>query len=519
MMPGGIFLPSVLTGAPQPDLRVHAPEEMGDAIGKFRTAIEKGDPDAAQVAWSFAKPEDKHKFGKSPQINRDLQQIARVAGPLTIHVMAEAGLDFTGRTDLIDYMLKIGFPHWFDLLAEVGGTLMASFMAYLPARDALDDKALAKLDRIILDVSNPSMLKPLFERVYVPLSDASYDPTQMKAAPWHVDQIHRLYRVLRAHLPVAHVRAVRSFHIATEKFVDNKWKKVGYAWWTSTGYVALPEKSSNTKEGDKRDHDMTGGSRAHADPSTPKGKEKEKGVMDHFEVSALHEVGHAVGDRLGGHDWASSYPYVDWQTQLTSDAWSKGLWGNDTSLSVRAKHRAKNGQVIASADARQFLANGLLGNKTLPKGWEDEDDDTFLEALDKQYGDQPLVKVYKNWQKQTKKEDWYKFSATDNFGSDGRVYVYLTRNNRGFSSYTQQAFKQKVSWYSMASPHEWFAEQYAHYYRTGKTGEGLETGVAKKLAELDVQTPTEPAQAPASAGPSSDSEGGDSGERRVPFPW
>lgn len=112
---------------------------------------------------------------------------------------------------------------------------------------------------------------------------------------------------------------------------------------------------------------------------------------------------------------------------------------------------------------------------------------------------------------------WYKFSGTENFGGDGRVYVYCSRGKNGYSSYKQEAFKQKVSWYSMSSPHEWFAEQYAHYYRLGKTGEGLESGVAKKLSELDAQQPAQPAQ-PAKGTPGEDSEG-EGSEGRVPFPW
>lgn len=518
--PGGIYglnlMPSVQSAAPL-DLTVHAPEEMGDTIATFRIALDKGDAEGAQRAWSFATPAEKKQFGQSSTINRELVAIARVTGPLTMHIMAEAGLDFTGRADLIDYMLKIGFPHWFDNLDEVGGTLMATFLANLPQRDALDDKALAKLDRIINGMNSIAILKPLFERVYVPLSDASYNTKKLRTAPWFTEAIHRLYKVLREHLPTAHVRTIKSFHLGREKKEAGEWKKVTNAWWNSGGYVVLPEKNAKAEDGGGREHRMTGGTKAYANPETGKGKVQ--GAMDRFDVGALHEVGHAVGDSLGGHKWAHSYPFVDWQTNLTVDAWSKGLWGNDVALTVRAKHKADGDKAISSADARHFLANELLGNGTVPPGWEDPD--KYKSAILKQYGDQPLATYFKKCEASDDKDDWYKFSGTQNYGTDGRVYVYLSRGKNGYSSYNQQAHKQMVSWYSLSSPHEWFAEQYAHYYRLGKTGEGLEGGVAKKLAELDTQQPPPQPDAPAAgAAPSEDYDlEGEGTEHRVPFPW
>jgi hypothetical protein len=519
------FSPSSLLGvnlaqsAQAPDLTLHAPEDIGDSIAKFRIALDKGDADAAQLAWSFAKPAEKQEFGKSTSINRELQTIARVTGPLTIHVMAEAGLDFTGRSDLIDYMLQVGFPHWFDGIDEVGGTLMSTFLANLPARDALDDKALAKLDRIIGGMNSVALLKPLFERIYVPLSDVSYDPATLRTAPWQADAIHRLYKMLRTHLPTAHVRAVRSFHLGREKKEGGEWKKVRNAWWNSNGYVVLTEKSATAEDGGGREHRMTGGTRAFANPETGKGKVQ--GAIDRFDVGALHEVGHAVGDSLGGHAWARTYPGADWQTNMNVEAWSKGLWGNDAALTVRAKHRADDGsKAIASQSARNFLANELLGNGTVPPGWRDADH--YKAAVLKQYGDQPLATYFKKCDGQGK-DSWYQFGDTQNYGTDGRVYVYLSRGGNEYSSYTQHAHKQMVSWYSLSSPHEWFAEQYAHYYRLGKTGQGLEGGVAKKLAELDTQQPPAQQAPAANAGPGEDSgedsasEGG--AEHRVPFPW
>jgi hypothetical protein len=75
-----------------------------------------------------------------------------------------------------------------------------------------------------------------------------------------------------------------------------------------------------------------------------------------------------------------------------------------------------------------------------------------------------------------------------------------------------------VSWYSVSSPLEWFAEQYTHYYRTEKTGGGLIDAATKSLLDgLDKKSfaPTNASGstgvvygADAKGGPGQTSEGG-----------
>ena len=168
---------------------------------------------------------------------------------------------------------------------------------------------------------------------------------------------------------------------------------------------------------------------------------------------------------------------------------------------------------MPAKEARHYLANQINnGAGMLPGDWDDID--AYEAAIDAQYGDQKLAKYYKAVSSKKDASGAYLFGGTENYGADGNVYVFLTRGSSDFTSYTQQAHQQKVSWYSLSSPHEWFAEQYAHYYRLGKTGEGLEAGTKAKLDELDNQTPADNAPAPAGpAGPDDD------GESRLPFPW
>ena len=80
------------------------------------------------------------------------------------------------------------------------------------------------------------------------------------------------------------------------------------------------------------------------------------------------------------------------------------------------------------------------------------------------------------------------------------------------------AYRKRISDYSTSSPKEWFAEQYAHYYRLHRTGDGLEADTKAKLEELHGQRWEDPdgLMKPDFDAPAGDSE--DAGDR-LPFPW
>jgi len=437
----------------------------------------------------------------------------RVLGPMLVPIMGECKLDFVGRTDLIEQILRVGHPNWFDPIVDYGGTLLSSFIDYLPTRGTIDEAALARLQRLMQGTTSLALARPLFERLYnTTLSDTSYDVKEFEAAAWTATHIHRLYDVLCTHLPLAHVRTIKAFYLAKDK---------DYAWWNTENRVVLPENDANKT--DNRRHRMTGGSLAQADPGGSKGETK--GEMDKFDVGALHEVGHGVGGRLGGHAWAETYPWVGWRTKLDVNTWSKALWGDDAELTKRMTEHAGKHAKLSSPDARHYLADDLHKTPKLPAGFKDGDE--VEEAIDRYYGDQKLTKYWRAQQGEDVQHA-YLFSEHANYGNDGRVYVYLSRGSSQFSSYNQQAHEHKISWYSLSSPHEWFAEQYAHYYRTKKLGPGLEAGTRAKLDELDKAKPTDeglmnPAADSAPAGSvaasGANNAGDDGGNRRVPFPW
>ncbi|HEX2691918.1 MAG TPA: hypothetical protein VHN14_35155, partial [Kofleriaceae bacterium] len=183
---------------------------------------------------------DRVAFGALPSINRDLQMILRVLGPMTVPIMGECKLDFVGRTDLIEQMLQVGHPNWFDPIAQYGGTLLESFIDHLPPRGTIDEQALAKLHRLMTGTTSLALARPLFERLYTTLSDTTYDATKVQTVPWQTQHIHRLYDTLSSHLPLAHVRTITAFYLG---------KDIDHAWWTAESRVVLPASEATSGGG------------------------------------------------------------------------------------------------------------------------------------------------------------------------------------------------------------------------------------------------------------------------------
>jgi hypothetical protein len=130
---------------------------------------------------------------------------------------------------------------------------------------------------------------------------------------------------------------------------------------------------------------------------------------------------------------------------------------------------------ISAKDARTFIASRIAGGTWLPPGVEDEA--IVRQFIDQNYADQPL---YHYWMRILNKEDDYKIPDTNLVG--GKAYAKLSRFENAFCRYDAKAFQNRVSWYSVASPAEWFAEQYAQYFRSG--GQGLEGDVKAKMDEI-----------------------------------
>jgi hypothetical protein len=243
------------------------------------------------------------------------------------------------------------------------------------------------------------------------------------------------------------------------------------------------------------------------------------GTLSHLELSVLHEVGHGVGDSLGGNAWARSHPFVDWQTSMDPDTWSAQLWGDDDALTAASRVTFPIDDLPTSRDVRLYIAGDLVGRSVLPEGWAK---DRFEMLVQQSYKDQPL---YRYWTKSGKKPDEsFMFSGTSNYGHDDRVYVWLSRGGSGLASYTKAAHRAKVSWYSLSSPNEWFAEQYVAYYHHQPRGNGLDAGAKAKLDDIHQQKAT--IDDPGSLAPFDNAAAADGGAAapgvasdRMPLPW
>ena len=128
-------------------------------------------------------------------------------------------------------------------------------------------------------------------------------------------------------------------------------------------------------------------------------------------------------------------------------------------------------------EARQFLATEIAGGAYVPAKWKRPDVVTFINT---HYKDQKLVKY---WSKVKSGTEAYYVDANNNTAD--RTYVWLARGGLNYSSYKKEISDNKVSWYSLSSTVEWFAEQYANYYRTGKSGAGADADTKKKLEDID----------------------------------
>jgi hypothetical protein len=504
------------------DLQPVEPTKVSDAIDAFRRALDAGDGDEAKQRWHGAKAADRKAWAGGATFERELGQVKRVCGTYLLQVMEDAGITFAQRPGLLRELLrdKSAKNNWLAALSHHPAMWKELESSLSADRDAMTEDEGKNIGKIMLaedgmnNVKNDlEVVKKLFAFVYAPLRDDPYNTQRVKTRPWKIEWITRLYKVLSSHLPIGHVRTVKDFAVGYEEKqpTETKWKTLKNAWWNKDRHVILNERSAKAEDGGGTSHNMTGGS---------------NDAITKFDVSALHEVGHGVGQELGGNDWAMAHPWVGWKIKMDIDEWSKGLWGSDGDLKNRAQQKlGAKADVLDASEARKYLAARIAKEDytvTTPGFAKPKDVEAFIR---KHYAEQKLTKY---WEKVIKGErkTMYKFEDDDNIGDDDRVYVYLTRGPSHLSSYNAQAYRKKISLYSTSSPKEWFAEQYAHYYRLTPHGQGLEAGTKDKLDELhgknypkDKPAPNNglmnPNDADADTGSSADDGAGD----RLPFPW
>lgn len=477
---------------------------LTENVKAFVDALDAGNKTQAQEAWDALSGDERSSLRSHSTFNDRMLQALQVMGTDGLAIMKDVGANFGVDRRFGAHILDQGNPGtWVQPMKDNG--LFDSFLSAEPRRQNLSDEQAGKLKPILDGASGMAEGRPIFEKAYPALQDTTYDSAKLQTVAWQIDWTQRLYELLSQYLPVAHVQTIRDgFYMGSQVMKNGSWQTLTYAWYNSGGRCVLPENSASSATEGGDTHNMTGG----AGSSTH---------MSHFATSVLHEIGHGVGDRSDGNDWAYSNDYVDWTEESDGD-WGTALF--DTAAAQTAIDALPaTADVVTPAQARDYMIGAIKsGSGTVPSGWLEADLKTFLTT---NLMTEKLTRYWDHVRNQSKSE--YRFSG-DMCVSGSRVYVMLTRWDDKLCSYKKAAYDNKVSWYSLSSPKEWFAEQYAHYYRT--SGAGQDATVTTKLSELD-DLGFDPDSEDLEGDSASESAGGDSAgadaaaeeELRLPFSW
>jgi hypothetical protein len=416
-----------------------------------------------------------------------VESVLEVLGPDAILVLAEGAI-------------RLRKPRWGEIILQAAGSAalwvamlrsnplwLFDFVHAATPTSATVTQEQARQMSMFADAMTGAYPKTLFERIYPPLVDATYDASRLKTRPWGDADVKRLFKGLAEHLPPAHVHTiVKGFYLGTHVMNEKgAFEPLGYGWYTSDGRVVMP--AAPGYSGVDTDHNAVGGKKAAG--SALGGKK-----LGHYDSTLLHEVGHGVGAASAGNQWATEWG--EWK-QLDIEAWSRQLFDDTAALGIASElelgHGVPRKDILPPGDARRWMAQKIAGREpgriftgqpaTIGgfKVWTDRDVWTFIST---HYGAERLTKYFLRWEKDGKPMNAYKVDA-DNQGADGRYYAYLTRWGDSHASYASKLYGSRVSPYSLSSPYEWFAEQYTEYYRSSKTGETLPADVKSKLLELD----------------------------------
>lgn len=463
-------------------------QEFFDALAAHNVA-------AATAKWAAVPAADKGKMrAKGVKaypggLKADpVESIIDIMGKDGLPILREvkAAFDKVTYVDAILNDTAHGAAYWMPALKA--NAVYNAWFTTMPSHGALTDPRAKKLDGWMTASSSVADARQVFEHAYPKLMDASYLPTGLKTAAWGIDDIKRSWTSLNSKLPVAHVNTIAGgFNLGTdEKLFHTAWTPLGFGWHDPGANVVVMPKASSLPNGNGTGHDMTGGDLSGVKVTNTKDDPK----LSHWDGTMLHEIGHGVGSKTDGNTFAQTHG--DWKGGMAIDAWSKHLF--DDAAATKALPTPPPKKVLAAADARAFLAAEVGGGAALPAGWTRPAVVAFINA---HYANEKLTKY---WTKVKGGTEAYYVDANNHDGD--RTYVWLQRGGLGYSSYKKEISDNKVSWYSLSSTVEWFAEQYTNYYRTNKTGAGADATTKAKLDAIDKMdaTATGGLQAPASPG-------------------
>jgi hypothetical protein len=460
------------------------PAPAADPYDTWKAAVTSGDRAAATTQWSGLPSDKKAKVASEAQAF--LERVIRVMQKDSPDVIK------TAKVKIDDYVYTIFHTAEFVqmLPAMRAAGLLTPFLNAEPLKGATPASIVPIFKGWVDTAANVGEARAMFQKLYPNVYDTASPALAFSAVPlaWTIAQIQRLYGILAQHLPIGHVQTI------TGGFLIQNTK--GFGWYEGNNHrVALPgHAGSSSAAGDLSGHDMTGGASSGTTGAYNKkdGSAGTQTTLGHYEGTALHEVGHGVGDRMGGNAYASNpASYPGW-TPLTAQQWASELWTAPTGPVDNSV--PKEAQLDESHARDMFITEIQSGAGTYKydRGWfkTDPSNADMQKWVKARFSNVPLYKWWDYLVVQSQsKDNSYNWNAPDARTRADWSYGYLTRAGNPFIKLKTAAYNNRVSWYSVSSPLEWFAEQYTHYYRTEKTGGGLIDAATKALLDkLDTQS-------------------------------
>lgn len=480
-----------LPGAPAPAAGVTPPSPPppgtapagttpADPYEEFKRAITNHDAALAKTKWAAVTT--KTKLGTESQ---DFQwKVLNVLSYESAPMIREGGIDIT------QFIYRVFHDAQFDqwLAALRSNNLLTTFLNAQPKKGVVSAELGRQLGRWVNLATSTAEAKSIFEKVYPQLNSSALSGEV--AAPWTQPTIARLYGILATQVPIGHVQTVTGGFTLMRKHTDNQGKLVttNFAWWNPDIFRVVLNESSSGAGGGGTGHDMSGGgiSGASSSYTLPDGTAGTQTTQTHFQGSALHEVGHGVGARMGGDAYAENPGNFPGWSNVGRSNWIAGMWTGSAGPNGAQPTGLHGDADISAGDAKDFFATEIAeGAGKYNAGWfNDAPRADIAGYCNWKYGNEPLGKY---WNAVVNgglgADNAYRVSDPARIRGDW-TYGYLTRfHGSPWAKFKTAAYNQKVSWYGISSPKEWWAEQYAHYYRTEKTGGGLIDAATKKLLD------------------------------------
>lgn len=474
-----------------------------DPLQVFRQALASNSSSKAIAAWAKVPAGDK---GKLKTETDTLLKMLQVIGPKSVTILGEIGSKPSDDKRFGQEILWHGSSaDWLKALDK--GGVLGDFLKAAPRRTDLDKKSLQHLAEYTK--KDDPTAKDAFEKAYGDLKTGNYVGGGWTAhgLAWDQDHIRRLYLALQSPgmIPPSHLRGLNGIYIAAQythpvSGVATK-SNLGFGYFVNNTIV-MPLYAGDGSKG----HGMVGG-------SSGKGP-----GMKHFQSTMLHEVGHLVGDQTAQHDWGTTAGSPLQMAASTAAEFQTELW--DAAKTV--KLTAKGSDPVSDADGKLYLEAEARGQQatTYPNtAWAKAGKlkATFDTNLSKQFANQPLYKVAKAVAGNV--GNAY-YEAKPGTVTGTKMFAYLSRFNSAapWAKYEKAAFDKKVSWYSMSSAREWFAEQYSYYMATsGKaTIPAVQTQFKAIMKTLDTAGGGNPAMKSPGANPGAGAESGESSAAEAP---